>query len=45
LEGLQEGNKPGLETARREFREETGFEVDGKFLELGAILQANGKTV
>jgi len=35
----------GLETARREFREETGFEVDGKFLELGALWQASGKTV
>jgi predicted NUDIX family NTP pyrophosphohydrolase len=43
--GLPEGDEPGLETARREFREETGFDVDGKFLQLGAIQQASGKTV
>jgi predicted NUDIX family NTP pyrophosphohydrolase len=43
--GLPEGNEQGLATARREFREETGFEVDGEFLELGTIRQANGKTV
>lgn len=43
--GLPEGDEPALETARREFREETGFEVDGEFLELGAIRQPGGKTV
>ena len=43
--GLPEGDEPELETARREFREETGFEVDGEFLELGALRQPGGKTV
>jgi predicted NUDIX family NTP pyrophosphohydrolase len=43
--GLPEGNEQGLETARREFREETGFEVDGEFIELGVLRQPSGKTV
>ncbi|MGD2056795.1 MAG: NUDIX domain-containing protein [Gammaproteobacteria bacterium] len=43
--GLPEGDEPELETARREFREETGFEVDGEFLELGALRQPSGKTI
>jgi predicted NUDIX family NTP pyrophosphohydrolase len=43
--GLPEGDEPALETARREFREETGFDVDGEFLELGALRQPSGKTV
>jgi predicted NUDIX family NTP pyrophosphohydrolase len=43
--GLPEGEEPGLETARREFREETGFEVDGDFIELGVLRQASGKIV
>jgi len=43
--GLPEDGEPGLETARREFREETGFEVDGEFLALGALRQPSGKTV
>lgn len=34
-----------LQAARREFEEETGFHVDGDFLELGAITQASGKIV
>ena len=43
--GLPEGEAPGLATARREFREETGFEVDGDFIELGVLRQASGKIV
>jgi predicted NUDIX family NTP pyrophosphohydrolase len=43
--GLPEGDEPELETARREFREETGFEVDGEFLELGSLPQPSGKTI
>ena len=43
--GLPEGDEPELDTARREFREETGFDVDGKFIELGALRQPSGKTV
>jgi len=34
-----------LEAARREFTEETGFEANGDFLELGMIKQAGGKLV
>jgi predicted NUDIX family NTP pyrophosphohydrolase len=43
--GLPEGDEAGLDTARREFREETGFEVDGEFLELGMLQQPSGKIV
>jgi predicted NUDIX family NTP pyrophosphohydrolase len=34
-----------LEAAKREFREETGFEIDGKFLSLQPIKQKSGKWV
>ncbi len=40
--------EPGEEpftTARREFKEETGFDVDGTYLELGHIRQQGGKVV
>ncbi len=33
------------EAARREFREETGFDVEGELIELGTIKQAGGKMV
>ena len=39
-----DGEDP-LEAARREFTEETGFEGQGDFVELGAIKQAGGKLV
>ena len=38
-----EGEDP-LAAARREFREETGFDIDGKFLPLEAI-KRSGKTI
>lgn len=41
---FEEGESP-LEAAKREFREETGFEVDGDFIELGRIRQPSGKIV
>ena len=42
---LEPGEEP-LETARREFREETGFEPpDGPFDPLGSITQPSGKVV
>jgi predicted NUDIX family NTP pyrophosphohydrolase len=39
-----EGDYP-LEAAKREFREETGFSVEGDFLPLGQVKQAGGKIV
>jgi predicted NUDIX family NTP pyrophosphohydrolase len=34
-----------LETARREFHEETGFTAQGDFIELGSLKQTGGKMV
>ena len=42
--GIHEGEPP-LETAQREFKEETGFEPCGPFLALGHITQRSGKVV
>jgi predicted NUDIX family NTP pyrophosphohydrolase len=39
-----EGENP-LAAAQREFKEETGHEVDGEFVPLGPIKQAGGKIV
>jgi predicted NUDIX family NTP pyrophosphohydrolase len=39
-----EEEKP-LDAAIREFREETGFDLEGEFVELGTITQASGKVV
>ena len=43
--GLYEANEDPLAAARREFKEETGFEPGGEFLELGSFKQPSGKTV
>lgn len=43
--GLIEAGEDPLAAARREFREETGFEPEGPFDPLPAIRQAGGKTV
>jgi predicted NUDIX family NTP pyrophosphohydrolase len=43
--GEYDESEPPLDAALREFREETGFAVDGDFLELGAIRQTSGKLV
>ncbi len=43
--GLVEAGESLLDTARREFREETGFDVDGDFIALGSTQLASGKEV
>ncbi|VVB71455.1 RNA pyrophosphohydrolase [uncultured archaeon] len=41
---MKEGESP-LAAARREFREETGFDANGEFLDLGEICQSGRKTI
>ncbi len=43
--GLPEGHEKPLDTAKREFKEETGFEVDGEFIDLGELNQSSKKIV
>ncbi len=43
--GEHAADEDPLSAARREFQEETGFVVDGEFIELGAVRQAGGKLV
>jgi predicted NUDIX family NTP pyrophosphohydrolase len=43
--GLPEDDENPLDTARREFKEETGFEVDGQFTDLGELDQSTVKIV
>jgi predicted NUDIX family NTP pyrophosphohydrolase len=41
---IEEGEQP-LEAAKREFTEETGFRVDGRFVALGQLKMPSGKIV
>jgi predicted NUDIX family NTP pyrophosphohydrolase len=43
--GLFEENENPMDAAKREFKEETGFEVDGEFIELGELQQPSKKIV
>jgi predicted NUDIX family NTP pyrophosphohydrolase len=43
--GLFEENEKPLDAARREFAEETGFEAEGEFIELGELVQPSKKVV
>ena len=43
--GLREGDENPLDTAIREFTEETGFEVAGAFIDLGELNQSSVKIV
>lgn len=43
--GIYKDEENPLDAARREFREETGHHVDGKFLDLGKVKQPSGKIV
>jgi predicted NUDIX family NTP pyrophosphohydrolase len=43
--GVIEDNESPLEAAKREFKEETGFEVAGRFTNLGTIRQPSKKIV
>lgn len=43
--GLTEADEEPLQAAKREFGEETGFEVDGLFIDLGIIRQPSRKMI
>lgn len=43
--GVYEEDENPLDAAKREFREETGYEVDGEFIDLGEIKQPSRKIV
>jgi len=43
--GLSEANEDPLQAAKREFMEETGVDVDGKFIDLGTIRQPSRKMI
>ena len=43
--GELDGDEDMLEAAKREFREETGAQVDGNFIELTPLRQPSGKMV
>ena len=43
--GLTEADEDSLQAAKREFREETGVDVDGTFIDLGIIRQPSRKMI
>lgn len=43
--GEYDSDEEPLTAARREFEEETSFQIDGEFLDLGVVTQSSGKIV
>ena len=43
--GEHQDGEESIDVARREFFEETGFEVSGDFVEIGSVKQTGGKVV
>ena len=43
--GEVDGDEDMLEAAKREFREETGAQIEGRFIELAPVRQPSGKVV
>ncbi len=43
--GIFDDSENPLDAAKREFREETGFVVEGEFLELGELRQPSKKKI
>ena len=43
--GIYEQDEHPLQAAKREFKEETGFEIEGDFIDLGEIKQPSGKII
>ena len=43
--GLYEQGENPLQAAKREFKEETGYEIEGHFIDLGEIKQPSGKII
>jgi predicted NUDIX family NTP pyrophosphohydrolase len=43
--GLFDEKEDPKDAAKREFREETGYDVDGEFIELGSLKQPSGKII
>ena len=43
--GIYESDEKPLDAAKREFGEETGFEMDGEFIDLGEAKQPNRKII
>lgn len=43
--GLPQEHENPLDTAKREFKEETGFGVDGEFIDLGELNQSGNRIV
>lgn len=43
--GICEEGEASIDAAKREFKEETGFDINGNFIDLGELRQSSGKIV